>query len=178
VFLFGTKKVVGVDIGASSIKLVELSRGRNSYNLESLGIAPLPKDSVVDGEIFNIGAVSRVLKELVQSSRSKGAKAYTGIFGSGVVIKRIKVPVMTKNELEHHIRWEAEQYIPYSIEDINIDYDIVSSNYRKTGQMDVVIAAARKELVSSYSAVLFEAGLVAEGVDIGALALSDMYKEN
>jgi len=172
------KRIVGVDIGSSSVKLVGLSRIHDGYHLDNIGITPLPKDSIVDGEIFNIGAISSTLRELVNASKVKGAYAYTGVFGAGVVIKRIKVPIMSKDELAHHIRWEAEQYIPFNIDEINIDYDVITPNYKKTGKMDVVIAAAKKDLVSAYSAVLYDSGLVAEGVDIGTLALYDMYREN
>ena len=177
-FLNTPKKVVGVDIGSSAVKVIGLTRARKGYHLESIGIAPLPKDAVVDGEIFNIGAVSNVLRDLVNASKIKGAGAYTGVFGSGVVVKRIKVPLMSKEELEHHIRWEAEQYVPFNIEEVNLDYDVITPNYKKSGKMDLVIAAAKKDLVSSYSAVLYDSGLIAEGVDIGTLALYDMYKEN
>ncbi|MFH1223493.1 MAG: type IV pilus assembly protein PilM [Pseudomonadota bacterium] len=172
------KRIVGVDIGSSSVKLVGLSRLRGGYHLDNIGIAPLPKDSVVDGEIFNLGATSGVLRELVNASKVKGATAYTGVFGSGVVVKRIKVPIMSKEELEHHIRWEAEQYIPFGMEEVNLDYDVITPNYKKSGKMDIVIAAAKKDLVSAYSAVLHDSGLVTEGIDIGTLALYDMYKEN
>ncbi|MEI6080138.1 MAG: type IV pilus assembly protein PilM [bacterium] len=177
-FLNTPKKVVGVDIGSSAVKVVGLTRARKGYHLESIGIAPLPKDAVVDGEIFNIGAVSNVLRDLVNASKIKGANAYTGVFGAGVVVKRIKVPIMSKEELEHHIRWEAEQYIPFNIDDVNLDFDVITPNYKKSGKMDLVIAAAKKDLVSSYSAVLYDSGLIAEGVDIGTLALYDMYREN
>ncbi len=177
-FAGAQKKVVGVDIGASSVKLISLSRIKGGYHLESLGIAPLPKDCIVDGEIYNIGGVSNVLRELVNASKVKGANAFTGVFGSGVVVKRIKVPIMSKEELEHHIKWEAEQYVPFNIDEVNLDYDVITPNYRKSGKMDLVIAAAKKDLVSSYSAVLYDSGLIAEGVDIGSFALYDMYKEN
>jgi type IV pilus assembly protein PilM len=177
-FLGEDKKVVGVDIGSSSVKLVGLSRYRKGYHLESIGIAPLPKDAVIDGEIFNIGAVSNVLRDIVNASKIKGASAFTGVFGTGVIVKRIKVPIMPKDELEHHIRWEAEQYVPFDIDEVNLDYDVITPNYKKTGKMDVVIAAAKKDLVSSYSAAIYDSGLVAEGVDIGTLALYEMYKEN
>jgi type IV pilus assembly protein PilM len=177
-FLNEGKKVVGVDIGSSSVKVVGLSRYRKGYHLESIGIAPLPKDAVIDGEIFNIGAVSNVLRDIVNASKIKGASAFTGVFGTGVIVKRIKVPIMAKDELEHHIRWEAEQYVPFDIDEVNLDYDVITPNYKKTGKMDVVIAAAKKDLVSSYSAAIYDSGLVAEGVDIGTLALYEMYKEN
>jgi type IV pilus assembly protein PilM len=172
------KKVVGVDIGNSSVKLVAMSRIRGGYHLDAIGIAPISKDAVVDGEIFNIGAVSSVLRDVVSASKVNGYAAYTGVFGSGVVIKRIKVPIMSKEELEHHIKWEAEQYIPFNIDEVNLDYDVINPNYHKTGKTDLVIAAAKKDLVSSYSAVIYDSGLVAEGVDIGTLALYDMYREN
>lgn len=177
-FAGAQKKVVGVDIGASSVKLICLSRIKGGYHLESLGIAPLPKDCMVDGEIYNIGGISNILRELVSASKVKGASAFTGVFGSGVVVKRIKVPIMSKEELEHHIKWEAEQYVPFNIDEVNLDYDVITPNYKKSGKMDLVIAAAKKDLVSSYSAVLYDSGLVAEGVDIGSFALYDMYKEN
>lgn len=177
--IFGsTNTVVGVDIGTSSVKLVGLSKTRKGYTLESLGIAPLPRDCVIDGEIYNIGAVSKVLRDLVKSSKSRGAKAFTGVFGSDVIIKRIKVPLMPKKELENHIRWEAEQYIPFNIDEVNLDYDVISPNYNKTGKMDLIIAAAKKDQVSAYSAVLCDSGLIPEGVDIGSIALYDMFKEN
>lgn len=176
--LFSSKKILGVDIGSSSVKLVELSRNRKNYELESLAISPLPKGAVVDGQIFDISSVSSVLREIVKTTKTRGAYAFTGLFGEGVVIKRIKLPMMPKKELEHHIRWEAEQYIPFSIDEVNLDYDVINTNYKKSGKMDLIIAAAKKDLVSSYSAVLYDSGLIAKGVDIGSFALFDMYKEN
>jgi type IV pilus assembly protein PilM len=175
---FSPKKVVGVDIGSSSIKLVQLSRTRKGYHLEGLGIAPSPKDSVLDGDIFNVGAISNVLRELVSASNVRGCDAYAGLFGPGAVIKRIKIPTMSPSELKNNIRWEAEQYIPFNIDDVNLDYDVITPNYKRGGTMDLVIAAAKKDLVSSYSASLYDAGLSVGGIDIGALALYDMYKEN
>jgi len=176
--LFSNKKILGVDIGSSSIKLVELSRKSRNYNLESLGVSALPKGSIVDGQIIDINTVSTVLRDLVRATKTSGAYAYTGLFGEGVIIKRIKVSVMTKSELEHHIRWEAEQYIPYNIDEVNIDYDVINTNYKKLGKMDIIIAAAKKDMVSAYSAVLYDSGLIAKGVDIGSFALFDMYKQN
>lgn len=176
--IFSSKKIVGVDIGSSAIKLIELNKNRKFYNLESIAISAVPKGCIVDGQIIDIGTVASVLREIVKTTRTRGALAFTGLFGDGVVIKRIKIPMMPKSELEHHIRWETEQYVPFSIDEVNIDYDVLSANYKKSGKMDVIIAAAKKELVSSYSAVLYDSGLVAKGVDIGSFSLFDMYKEN
>jgi type IV pilus assembly protein PilM len=172
------KSIVGVDIGSSSIKLVGLTRTKRGYHLDSLAISGVPRDCVIDGEIYNIGAVSNVLKDLVKASKVRGQSAFTGIAGSGVMVKRVKIPLMPKNELDAHIRWEAEQYIPFDIDNVNLDYDIISTNFNKTGKMDLIIAAARKDQVSAYSAVVYDSGLITEGVDISSIAVYDMYKEN
>ena len=168
-------KLIGLDIGASSIKLSVLSKAKTDYVLEGVSVAPIPRSCVLDGEIFNIDAVTKILRGMVNAGNFQGLKTYSGVSGSGIVVKRIVLPLMSEEELDYHIKWEAEQYIPFPIESVNIDYDIVMKGESK---MVVVVVAAKKSLVSSHSAVVNASGLVMGGIDLSSFALYEMFKQN
>ena len=168
-------RLIGLDIGSSSIKLIVLSKGKEDYVLDGVSVAPIPRSCVVDGEIFNIDVVTKVLRGMVKAGGFEGLKTFSGASGSGIVVKRVVLPLMSEEELDYHIKWEAEQYIPFPIESVNIDYDIV---LRGESKMVVVIVAAKKSLVSSHSAVINASGLVMGGIDLSSFSLYEMFKQN
>jgi type IV pilus assembly protein PilM len=173
------RNAVALDIGSSHVKLLELERDRNGKpRLKHFGVAPVPPEAIVDGAFMNTSAVVATIRELVQRHRVKTREAVVGVAGNSVIIKRISLPLMTKEELDESITWEAEQYIPFDVNDVNIDAHILSGQADEAGQMEVLLVAARKELVNEYQSLVLEAGLKPAVVDVAAFALENQYTLN
>ena len=172
------KQLVGLDIGSSNVKLVELKGGGKgkSFQLENLGIEPVPPQSIVDGGIMDSFAVSEAIRNLFDRLNVKNTKVAIAVAGNGVIIKKITLPKMSIEELNDQIRFEAEQYIPFEIDEVNIDYEIVDSS--EEDQMDVVLVAAKKDVISDYTSVVVQAGLEPVVVDVAAFALQNAYEYN
>jgi type IV pilus assembly protein PilM len=136
---------VSLDIGSSHVKLLELEQDRSGkFRLKNFGVAPLPPEAIVDGAFMNTTAIVSTIKELIARQKIKTRDAVVAISGNSVIIKRISLPVMTQDELEESLPWEAEQYIPFDINDVNIDAHVLQSKADDAGQMDVLLVAARK----------------------------------
>jgi type IV pilus assembly protein PilM len=181
------KTVVGLDIGSSAIKAVELVAAGTGYRVVAFGIEPVPPDSIVDGAIVNARAVAESIKRVFQrhaGSSHNGAFRSTevcaSLSGSAVIVKKITLPVMTRTELDDSIHWEAEQYIPFDIQDVNLDYQILDpgTGPESRGSMDVLLVAAKKEKVGDYTSVIAQAGRTAVIVDVDAFALQNAYELN
>ena len=155
------KLAVGLDIGSSGVKLVQLKEKKGGYALQAFGIAPLPPEAIVDGAIMNSGAIVYAIRELVAQHKVKAKEVAIGIGGHSVIIKKISVPRMTQEELDESIQWEAEQHIPFDVKDVNIDTQILSPEANAAGQMDVLLVAAKKDVINDYTSVVREAGLTA-----------------
>lgn len=175
--LFGKQRVLGIDVGSSSIKVLELKEGgKKAYQLLNFGIAPLPADVVVDGAIMDSNLVIEALKNLLKSLNLKTNIAATSVSGTSVLIKKIKLPLMTEEELEESIQWEAEQYIT-NINDVNIDFHILGPSAEE-GQMDVLLVGAKKEIINERVQLLTEAGLKPSVVDVDAFAVENAFELN
>jgi type IV pilus assembly protein PilM len=123
--ILGKKKdVVGLDIGSSSIKLVELREGKGGFKLQNLAISPLPPEAIVDGALMDSVTIINTIKDLIATSKAKTKEVVTSVSGHSVIVKKITLPLMTEAELEESIQWEAERYIPFDINDVNIDFQI------------------------------------------------------
>jgi len=176
--LFGKKKnVIGVDIGSSSIKVVELKESGKGYQLVNYGIAPLPSEVIVDGAIMDSSAIVQAIKDLLAERRIKTKDAAISVSGHSVIIKKITLPSMTEAELEESIQWEAEQYIPFPISEVNMDFHIIEAPAGQA-QMEVLIVAVKKDMINDYIAVMAEAGLNPVVVDVDSFALENMYCVN
>ncbi len=170
---------VALDIGSSYVKLLELERERNGkYRLKNFGIAALPPEAIVDGAFMNTTAIVSTIKELLAKNKIKTKDAVVGISGNSVIIKRISLPVMTQDEMEESLPWEAEQYIPFDVNDVNLDAHVLQGKADEAGQMDVLLVAARKELVNEYTSVVMEAGLRPVVIDVAAFAMENMFNLN
>jgi len=170
------KSAVGLDIGSSSIKLVELKPTKKGYRLVNLGMAPLSPETIVDGAIMNSPAVLDGIKGLLTELKVKTREVITSVSGTSVIIKKINVPMMTEDELNTQIQWEAEQYIPFDINDVNVDFQILGPS--DEGQMSVLLVAVKKDMINDYTGVLTESGLNPVVVDIDAFAVGNMYEIN
>ncbi len=177
-FSFGKKKIFALDIGSYSIKLVELKESKKGYQLMNLASAPLPPEAIVDGALMDSGAIVDAIRSLVSGARIKSADVAVSVSGHSVIIKKITLPVMTENELADSIQWEAEQYIPFDIADVNLDFEILGPNAVDATQIDVLLVAAKKEITDDYAAVVAEAGLNAVVIDIDAFAAQNMLEIN
>jgi type IV pilus assembly protein PilM len=179
--LFGkTKSLVGVDIGSSAVKAVELKVGGKSgedFDLVSIGIEPLPPEAIVDGAIMDSGAVIDSLQHLFEDNRIKTPEVSTGVSGNAVIVKKISLPQMSPEELAESIHWEAEQYIPFDIQDVALDYEVIEGG-GSGGNMDVLLVAVKKDKISEYTSVLTQAGRSAAVVDVDVFALQNCYEMN
>jgi type IV pilus assembly protein PilM len=173
-----SKLAVGLDIGSSSVKLVQLKEKRGGYALEAFGSAPLPPEAIVDGALMNSAAIVSAIQEVVAEQKVKAREVAIGVRGHSVIIKKIAMPRMSQEELDESIQWEAEQYIPFDVKDVNIDTQILTPEGDAAGQMDVLLVAAKKDMINDYNAVCAEAGLAATVVDVDAFAVQNAYEAN
>jgi len=172
------KNVIGIDIGSSSIKLVELIEGKNGFKLQNLAISSLPPEAIVDGAFMDSVTIIDTIRDLLTTSKVKTKDVVTSVSGHSVIVKKILLPFMTEAELEESIRWEAERYIPFDINDVNIDFQTFGANPENPEVMDVVLVAAKKDIINDYVSVIMEAGLNPVIIDIDAFALENMVAIN
>jgi type IV pilus assembly protein PilM len=174
------KALVGLDIGSSAVKAVELKAAGKAYKVTAFGSEPIPPDSIVDGAIIDGGAVADAIRRLFESRNIKTKEVAASLSGNAVIVKKITLPVMTEAELSESIYWEAEQYIPFDIQDVNLDYQILDSGNGPGGKgtMDVLLVAAKKEKIADYTGVIAQAGRSAVVVDVDAFALQNAYEAN
>lgn len=174
----GSKGVIGLDIGTSSIKLIEIEESKGGFRLKNFGIATLPKDSIVNGSILNHDAVASTIQQLTSNLKIKTKKTVASVSGHPVIIKKITMPLTTDEELEESIRFEAEQYIPFDLEEVNIDFQILDVQEEKTDQMNVMLVAAKKVMIDEYTKLLSDAGLKPIILDIDVFALENAFEIN
>ncbi|PLX85737.1 MAG: pilus assembly protein PilM [Desulfuromonas sp.] len=177
--LFRTSKdIVGIDIGSSSVKMVQLREAKGGYHLVDLGIAPLPPEAIVDNAIMDSSSVVDVIRNLVESHKVKTKNVATSISGHSVIIRKIQLPMMSQEEMESSIQWEAEQYIPFEISEVNLDFQILGPDENDPSQMNVILVAAKKDFVNEYVAVFRECGLNPQVMDIYCFALENAFETN
>jgi type IV pilus assembly protein PilM len=172
------KSVIGLDIGSASVKLVQLKEKRGGYMLQAFGSAPLPPEAIVDGALMNSAAIVQAIQDLLAEHKVKAKEVAIGVRGHSVIIKKISLPRMSQEELDESIQWEAEQYIPFDVKDVNIDTQILTPEGDAAGQMDVLLVAAKKDMINDYTSVCSEAGLTATVVDVDAFAVQNAYEAN
>ncbi len=175
------KTVAGLDIGSSAVKAVELRASGKGFQVAAFGLAPLPPDSIVDGAIIDAGAVTAAIKQVFGSHPEfKAKEVCASLSGNAVIVKKITLPVMTETELAQAIHWEAEQYIPFDIQDVNLDYQILDpgTGPESRGSMEVLLVAAKKDKIGDYAGVITQAGRSPVIVDVDAFALQNAYEAN
>lgn len=168
--------IIGLDIGSRYIKAVQLKELKTGYQLERLGTVSLLPELIVDGSILDAPRVVEAIRELISGAVIKAKDATIAVAGhSSVIIKRITLPQMSEEELTESIKFEAEQYVPFDIEDVNLDFQILGPRAEQE-QMDVLIVAVKKEKINEYVSVVREAGLNPVIVDVDAFALENIYE--
>lgn len=179
-FFFGRKKppLVGIDISSTAVKLLELSqttgRAGTSYRVEAYGVEPLPSNAVVEKNIAEVDAVGEAIRAAVKRSGTKAKNAAVAVSGSAVITKVISMPAsLSDQDLESQIQLEADQYIPYPLEEVNIDFEVLGQSEKNPELVDVLLAASRSENVDDRVAALELAGLTAAVVDVEAYAMEN-----
>jgi type IV pilus assembly protein PilM len=179
--LFTASKIalVGIDISSTAIKLLELSRlGKSSkgYKVETYAVEPLPENVVVDKVITDVEAVGLVMKRVMGKAKPRAEHAAVAVAGSAVITKTIQMSKnMSPDELEDAVRMEAEQYIPYPMDEVSLDFEVVGPNDKNEDQLDVMLAASKTEIVDSRVAVLEIGGLKPKVVDVELFALENAF---
>jgi type IV pilus assembly protein PilM len=178
--VFGrSKSLVGLDIGSSAVKAIELKPAGKGYKVAAFGSEPVPPDSIVDGAIIDGTAVAEAVRRLFESRGIKTRDVAASLSGSAVIVKKISLPTMTGAELAESIYWEAEQYIPFDIQDVNLDYQILHrGDAGGRSSMDVLLVAAKKEKIADYTGVISQAGRTAVVIDVDSFALQNAYEAN
>jgi type IV pilus assembly protein PilM len=172
------KQLAGLDIGSSSIKAAELRpAGKGSYELVSLGIEDLPQDCIVDGVIISKIPVSDAINKIFAQQNIKTKQIATSIAGHSVIVKKISLPAQNDADLAESLRWEAEQYIPFEISDVNLDYQILGEN-AANGNIEVLLVAVKKEKITDYTSVIKMAGKSPVVMEVNAFALQNAYEVN
>jgi type IV pilus assembly protein PilM len=180
VFRKQKKSVVGLDIGSSAVKAVELKPTAKDFRVSAFGIEPVPPDAIVDGAIIDATAVANSIRRIFDKGGFKTKDVCASLSGSAVIVKKITLPVMTESELSESIYWEAEQYIPFDIQDVNLDYQILDAGTGPDarGSMEVLLVAAKKEKIGDYTGVIAQAGRTPVIVDVDAFALQNAFEVN
>ncbi len=177
--MFGKKKkqVVGCDVGSSAIKIVELKPLKNGeFQLLHAAVADLSPEAIVDGTIMDSSLVVEAVTRLISENSVKNNGFGGSLSGHAVIIKKIQLPAMSEAELSESIQWEAEQYIPFDINDVNLDYMILDATGVDT--MDVLLVAVKKDRIADYTSAVIQAGKEPVLVDVDVFSLQNAYETN
>lgn len=175
---FRPKKVLGLDIGTSSIKLAELEVSSRGAKLINFGLLPTPSQSVVAGDLVEPVGLSRAVKELAMQIKTQRKKVAVGLWGSSIIVKRISIPRIDEKLVGEQLRWEAEQYVPFDMNEINIDFKILKTLNANSDMMDVLLVAAKQDGLIRYQEVIQAAGFESDIMDVGGFALANCYERN
>ena len=168
---------MGLDIGSSAIKLVELKpRKAGEFSLVRLGVEPLSPEAIVDGTIMDSSLVVDAIHKLSQDTKVKNTNFATSLSGHSVIIKKIQLPATPPDELAESIQWEAEQYIPFDINDVRLDYVVLSEGEAGRDTMEVLLVAVKRDKVNDYVSVISQAGKTPALVDVDAFAVQNAYE--
>ena len=172
-----TPPLLGLDISSTAVKLLELSRSGNRYRVESYAVEPLPPNSVVEKSITDADAVGEAIRRAVKRSGTRAKNAAVAVAGSAVITKVIPMPAsLSEDEMESQIELEADQYIPYPLEEVNLDFEVLGPSEKNPDTVDVLLAASRSENVDMRVAAVETGGLTTKVVDVEAYALENAFQ--
>lgn len=178
-FSIGRKKppLIGIDISSTSVKLIELSQSGNRYRVDSYTVEPLPTNAVVEKNISDVGAVANALTNAVKRCGTKTKRCALAVPSSAAISKVITMPAdVPEDEMEDQIKMEADQYIPYALEEVNIDFELLGTSENNPNSVDVLLAASRTEVVETRCSIAEAAGLQPVIMDIESYATVGAYK--
>jgi len=171
------KTTVGLDIGSSLVKVVELDFGRSAPALRRLGIVPLPPEAIVDGEVMDRLLVLDAIREAVSQAGIRGREVVSGVNGRAIIVKKVLMDRMDQADAREAIFWEAEQHVPFDIDDVSLDFQILDEEVGGN-QMQVLLVAAKKELIHQHADLVRDAGLEPRIIDLDAFAVQNCYEAN
>jgi len=174
--LLGSKELIGLDIGSSAIKLAHVKPVGVEFRVKKFGVYPLPPDAIVDGAIMDHVSVIEGIKTALRELKEKEKEIATSLSGHSVMIKKVVLPTTTPEELEESIQWEVEQYIPFDIKDVKIDFQVIGPLKEDPSKMDVLLVAVKTDLVNDYVSVIKDAGLTPTIVDIDSIAAGNAFE--
>jgi type IV pilus assembly protein PilM len=175
----GKKRLVGLDIGSSSLKLAEVISNSKGHYLNRFCEIPLPKGVIVDGNLADASILSQKIKEIIKVSKCGRKGIVTSLAGNSVIIKKVTLEQMNETELRDLIRDEAGKYLPFdNMDDVNYDFQILGENNYNPNQMDIIIVAAKKEIVNSYREAINAAGQSVDIIDVAPFVLETLYEAN
>ncbi len=175
--LFGPKTYVGLDIGSNCIKVVQITKKKKKYALDKIGILQTPENSFANGEVINMEEVVEQIKKLFDKFRINKKNVVVSMFGAQVISKRIVIPKMDLKLLPEQLKWEAEQYIPYELDEVNIDYNVLKK-CEDPESMAVFIVAALREGITKNIEMAQETKLNLAGIDVSSVALFNVFNAN
>ena len=169
--------MLGLDISSTSVKLLELSKSGSDYRVESYGVEPLPENAVVEKNISDVDGVGEAIQRLIERCKTKVKFAAVAVAGSAVITKTIEMnAAFSEDEMENQLQVEADQYIPYPLEEVALDFEVQGPSPRNEEQVEVLIAACRRENVEMREAALELGGLKAKVVDIEAHCMQRSFE--
>jgi type IV pilus assembly protein PilM len=171
----GKKNLVGLDIGSSSVKAVELTRKGSSLQLLNMGFENLQQDSIVDGQIMELNNVSNVISSIFNEHQIRTPRVAAGVSGHSVIVKKIVLPQMSQEELQESFSWHAEEHIPFDIADVNLDYELTS---KSSDALHVLMAACKSDKIANVKQAIQLAGKQPVIIDVDAFALQNCYEVN
>ena len=171
----GKKNLVGVDIGSSAIKAVELQKKGGAFQLVNLGFENLSPDTVVDGQIMELNNVSNVISNIFTQHQFRTTRVAAGVSGHSVIVKNIVLPQMSEDELRESFSWHAEEHIPFDISDVNLDYQVTSSSAEA---LNVLLAACKSDKIANVKQAIQLAGKQPTVIDVDTFALQNCYEVN
>ena len=173
----GQSTVLGIDISTAAVKLLELSKSGARYRVESYAVAPLPQDAVVDKNIANIDVIANTIKAAVKQSKTKTKQVCVAVAGSSVMTKNIMMSAsLSDDEMEEQILVEADQYVPYSLDEVNLDFEVQGRAEKNAEMVDVLLAASRRENVEDRVEAVEKAGLKVKIVDVEAFCMENAFE--
>jgi type IV pilus assembly protein PilM len=176
--MFGKKKsTVGLDIGSSSIKVVEISHDRSGDRLVNYGVSEPLAEAIVDGEIMDRQLVHEAIANLFESRQIKTRVVATAVSGRAVIVKKILMDRLSEEDAKEAIQWEAEQHVPYDINDVSLDFQIINPNIDDK-KMQVLLVAAKKDMIQSHADIIREAGLTPAIIDVDSFAIQNAIEAN
>jgi type IV pilus assembly protein PilM len=170
--------LIGLDIGSRSIKASEISETKRGRTLEKFGMIDIDSGLIEEGAVREPEAVADNIRQLWKNSGFRGSNVAISIGGYSVIVKKINVQTVSEEQLQESIHFEAEQYIPFDISDVNLDFQILGENEHNPNQMSVLLVAAKKEMVNDYVNLAQLAGLNPCIIDVDAFALQNIFEVN
>jgi type IV pilus assembly protein PilM len=174
------RQLVGLDIGSSAIKVAQLKESKGRYFLQKFGVKPLEPEVIVDGTVMDEGRVISAVRELFEETNVKNKHVAISISGHAVIVKKISLPPMPDEELEGQVKLAAEQYIPFDINEVNIDFHVLppDGSEDQQGDMSVILVAAKKDKINELTELVKAAGLIPMVMDVDAFAVENMHAIN